>query len=354
MNIQVTLANRPSLFRTLCVYLKILRSRVYTNDGPNVKELEKILAQNLGFKHVVLMANGTMPIQFLMSRLPDNSKVLTTPFSFVATSSAIVESRLKPVFIDIDESLLIDPELVLSKIDDEQVSAILLTFVYGKSEGIEDIIKVAKTFDKPVYVDASHSFSLQPTLGDIPYCEAFTMSFHATKVFSTIEGGAILTNHDTLAFEAKKWRNFGIDNGKIEGVGINGKMSEFHAAFGVKLFGDMARELERRKKLAANYEKMIRNTQIELVKSPSFSYFPILFKSEDLLVVCVKKLNEIGIFPRRYFYPSLDTIFQQKGLSTETCPVSNDVSSRVLCLPFGKDVRFKHVKRITQVLNETN
>jgi dTDP-4-amino-4,6-dideoxygalactose transaminase len=282
--IQVTRSNKPSMFKYFFYSLQMFRSRQFTNSGKFEKKLETKLSLRFNCPHVILMANGTLPLIFLLSQLPKGSTVLTTPFSFIATTSSAMFSGLSVEYVDIDPiTLMPSGGAVQDILESKAISAILITQVYGRNEGIREIEAIAKEFDVPFYVDASHSFDVYDDLGTSIYTvgDAATSSFHATKLFSTAEGGAIFTRSPEIARKAQIWKNFGFDNGGISSIGVNAKMSELSAIFGLASIGKVDREMARRKRLVKTYKNSIGIDKVEFVNSPNNSYFPVIFPSHE-------------------------------------------------------------------------
>lgn len=352
--VNVTKAMHPKKIPYMIKHFNLLRSHWYTNDGICVRNLEKELANRWEVKNVIIMANGTLPLIFLMENLPKQSKVATTPFSYIATASSIKAAGHRPVFIDLVESSMhVDFDILETSIKNGDVDAILLTNVYGIMPDLVALEKLKITYKLPVYLDASHSFGVAYNgKSALSFGDASTISFHATKIFSTIEGGALVTNDDSLADAARKWRNFGISNGEIEALGINAKMSEFHALFGLQLLPLMSKEIKRRQELILRYKEIFKDTNVRVVDSPNGSYAPVIFPTEMELISFQSKLSKRNILTRRYFYPSLDTLSFLSDSGNQICKNSRDIAGRVLCLPIGNDVTKKTLIVIGNALNE--
>ncbi len=316
---------------------EIYASGRITNSGPLVERLEKRLAEYLGVKNIVLVASGTVALEIAYRTLDLAGNAITTPFSFVATTSSLVTNDLKPIFADIDpQTLTIDP----SKIEElltEDTSAIVPVHVFGNACNIEAIDKIAKKHGLKVVYDAAHSFGVKFKGESIlNYGDISTLSFHATKLFHTIEGGALIINDDSLVKKARYLINFGIENAEsIPELGTNAKMNEFEAAMGLCVLDEIEEVLEKRKEIYEKYEKeleglvkfQVQNTHA----TQNYSYFPIILKDRKQTLKIQKALNKKQIFPRRYFYPSLDTLSYIHP--AQYCPVSRDISSRILALP---------------------
>lgn len=324
-------------------YLNGIWQREYvTNNGPLVQELEQKLQHYLGVENLLYVSNGTVALQLAIRALGLSGEVITTPFSFVATSSAIVWEHCTPVFVDVDpESFNINPDLIEEAITD-QTSAILATHVFGNPCDTERIRKIADRFDLHVIYDAAHGFGTRYrgssifNQGDIT-----ATSFHATKLFHTVEGGALITKDSGLLERLNYMRNFGHDGpGKFNGVGINGKNSELHAAMGLCNLSYIDSILAERERQCRFYDHLLKGLPLtrQVIRPETvfnYSYYPVLFRDETTLLQVTGCLEEAGIFPRRYFYPSLDKLDYVESYWME---VSSNLSRRVLCLPLYHDL----------------
>lgn len=308
-----------------------------TNNGPLVNELELKLKEYLNVPHLLYLNNGTIALQIAIKALGITGEIITTPFSYVATTSSIVWENCTPVFADIcPENLNIDPAKIEQVITD-RTQAILATHVYGIPCDIEKIEKIAKKHGLKVIYDAAHCFGTKYKGKSIfEFGDVSTCSFHATKVFHTIEGGAVFTNDPEILKKMAFMRNFG-HNGptEFEEVGINGKNSEFHAAMGLVNLKYVDSILKNRKELAEYYDSALKNLKIKRPKLLSvseynFSYYPIIFETEEQLTKSVLQLEANLIYPRRYFYPSLSKL---KYIGSSNVPVCEEISPKVLCLP---------------------
>jgi dTDP-4-amino-4,6-dideoxygalactose transaminase len=332
-------------------YLKGIWQRVHlTNHGPLVTELEERLKEYLGVKHLFFLNNGTIAIQIAIKALDLKDEIITTPFSYVATTSSIVWENCTPVFADIHpKTYCIDPAEVEKKIT-AKTTAILATHVYGNPCDVEALEQIAKQYNLKVIYDAAHAFGVKyKNTSVLNFGDISTLSFHATKIFHTIEGGAIVTNNDELAHRIAYMRNFG-HNGSEDfwGVGINGKASEFNAAMGLCILPDMEKIIAKRRLLSERYDKILENLGLStpLIDSKviyNYSYYPIIFESEEDLLEVKKILNASNIYPRRYFYPSLNTL---NYVNNTPMPISEDISKRVLCLPLYYDLQEVEAKMI--------
>ena len=326
----------------------IWASRQLTNDGPLVGELERSVAEFLDIKHAILVANGTIAIQFAVRAAGMRNRVVTTPFSYVATTSSIVWEGMTPVFADIDaESLTVNPQLVDALLAGG-ASGVVATHVYGNPCDVEALTTVAGQHRVPVIYDAAHAFGAMYNGRSVcSYGTAATLSFHATKLFHTVEGGAVVTDDDNIAAAVRLMRNFGQTRpDEISALGINGKNSEIHAAMGVCLLPHVPAFIHERTLLARIYDDAIaecaprvRPLQWRTGTVPNFSYYPIVFAEEALLVRCIGLLYSNEIRARRYFRPSLTHLPYVRNMGVT--PVADSIADRVLCLPLyqGLDPR---------------
>ena len=325
-----------------------------TNNGPMVKLLEKRLAEYLGVKNIVLVSNGTVALEIAYRTLGIEGDVITTPFSFVATTSSIVTNGLNPIFADIDsQTLNMDPrnieELVTSN-----TSAIVPVHVFGNACEVERIDVIAKKNNLKVIYDAAHAFNVKYKGESIlNYGDISTLSFHATKTFHSIEGGALIINDDSLVEKARYLINFGIKNAEeIPELGTNAKMNEFQAAMGLCVLDDMQDLYAKRRIVYAFYKKelegVVKFQEQNEDSTQNYSYFPIILESEEQLKKIEKALNLKDIFPRRYFYPSLDTLDYIDP--TQCCEISRDIASRILCLPMYAELDSADQKEIIKIL----
>lgn len=333
---------------------KIWQTHHVTNHGPLVLELEDKLKKYFRVKHVFFVANGTIALQIAIKAAELQEEVITTPFSFVATTSSLVWENCQPVFADIEaETLTIDPAEIERKIT-AKTTGIVATHVYGNPCHIEKITKIAKKNDLKVIYDAAHAFGVKyKNHSLLSYGDISTISFHATKIFHTIEGGAVITNDDRLAKKISYLRNFGFKTPtSFQGLGINGKNCEFHAAMGLCLLPQMKSLIHQRKVICEKYDKLfggldIDKSVIRMGTQYNYSFYPIVLPSEKVLLKVVVALNKHGVFPRRYFYPSLNNLPYLKKVKM---PISESVANRVLCLPLYVGLRDSELLLIHQVI----
>jgi dTDP-4-amino-4,6-dideoxygalactose transaminase len=335
---------------------KIYENGWVTNNGPLVRELEKKLAEYLGVKNLVLVSNGTAALEIAYRTLEITNYVITTPFSFVATTSSLVTNGLKPIFADIDPNTLnIDPKNI-KKVITENTSAIVPVHVFGNGAEVEEIEKIAKENNLKVIYDAAHAFDVK-YMGQsiLNYGDISTLSFHATKLFHTIEGGALIINDDKLVQKARYLINFGIENQEsIPELGTNAKMNEFEAAMGLALLDDMEKLKPKRKKIYERYrqelEGFVRFQKQNYNTTPNFSYFPIILKDTKQTKKVQQGLNDKNIFPRRYFYPSLDTLNYIEP--KQYMAISRDVSEHILCLPIYPELTDDEQSIIIKIIKD--
>lgn len=326
-----------------------------TNRGPLVLELEEKLLSYLKADQVILTTNGTLPLQIALKVLGGQGEIITTPFSYIATTSAILWENCQPVFVDIHPEYLTIDETKIEAAITSKTTAILVTHVFGNPCHVEAIEAIAKKHHLKVIYDAAHCFGVQYKNQSIfKFGDVSTCSFHATKLFHTGEGGALFFTDKDLYEPLFYSHNFG-HNGPhdFSGVGINAKMSELQGAMGLAVLPYMEQILEQRKAVVDFY-----NAQIDFSKAKTFtirentkwnySYYPIIFNSEADLLRVESALNAEQIFPRRYFYPSLNTV---KFASNQSMPVSESIAQSVLCLPLYAGLSADDTQRIVQILN---
>ncbi len=339
-------------------YVREIWDRGYlTNNGPLLKELEAQLKQYLGVENLYFCTNGTVVLQIAIKALELKGEIITTPFSYCATSHAIVWENCIPAFVDIDpKSFNINPDLIEQAIT-KNTSAILATHVYGNPCDVEKIEAIAKKHNLKVIYDAAHAFGVKyKGKSLLAYGDLSTCSFHATKVFHTIEGGALVSNLPELHEKLHLLRAFGHQGDESYlFVGINGKNSEFHAAMGLCNLPHVANIIQARKEIFSWYDtglqwdKIFKPTLAEELEY-NYAYYPIVFESEEQLLGVIAILKENEIIPRRYFYPSLNTLeFMPKKYD---CPVSEDISARVICLPLFVGLPKEDVENICSIIND--
>lgn len=336
-------------------YVKQIWNRNWlTNNGPLVNEIELRLKEYLDINHLLFLNNGTIALQIAIKALNLKGEIITTPFSYVATTSSIVWEGCKPVFVDIDpDTLNIDDTKIEASIN-ENTTAIIATHTYGNPCNIEAIQTIADKYHLKVIYDASHCFGTKYKGKSVfSYGDISTTSFHATKIFHTIEGGAVFTSDPILLKKMVYMRNFG-HNGPVDfaEIGINGKNSEFHAAMGVINLKYMSSIFEDRKQQYDRYNSWMKYLKVRNIKfNPdseyNYSYYPIVFESESILLNSVEILNGHWIYPRRYFFPTLNNL---KYVENSHTPIGDEISARVLCLPLYYKLSMEEIDFICRLL----
>ncbi|WP_201542674.1 DegT/DnrJ/EryC1/StrS family aminotransferase [Psychrobacter faecalis] len=320
-----------------------------TNNGPLVQQLTERLKEHLDVEHLLLVSNGTLALQVAYRALDitnsDQSEVseaITTPFTFIATASSLKWEGVEPIFSDINANTwCLDPSQIEEKIT-SNTKAIVPVHVFGNACDVEAIDTIAQKYNLKVIYDAAHAFGV--TFKDkslLNYGDAAILSFHATKLFHSIEGGAIVFKNKEDLERAKLIINFGISSpDSIDNIGINAKMNEFQAAMGLCVLDELESNLTSRAEIWNTYAEAL-DTQCQLQKlhpdiQYNYAYFPIVFDTVEQATQILNTLKDNGIIARRYFYPSLDTVdyFQLKNYQ----PISNDIASRILCLPIYSEL----------------
>ena len=357
---------RPALppLEEFTEYLKqIWDSRILTNNGPFHQQFEKELAEYLGVKYVSLFSNGTLALVTALQALRITGEVITTPFSFVATTHALWWNNIKPVFVDIEpEYFTIDPEKIEAAIT-PQTTAILAVHVYGNPCRVEAIQKIADTHGLKVIYDAAHAFGVKVNGESIlNFGDLSVLSFHATKVFNTFEGGAIICHDEKTKRRIDFLKNFGFaDEVTVVEPGINAKMNEFQAALGLLQLKHVEEYIEKRKAVAAKYRNELKNVKgirflddIPGVKH-SYTYFPVLIdekiygESRDEVYEKLKKHN---IYGRRYFYPLISRFPTYRSLPSAkpaNLHVAEKIAAKVLCLPIYPELKSKVIDKIIKI-----
>lgn len=335
---------------------KIYDSGWVTNNGLLVRELEERLTEYLGVKNLILVSNGTAALEIAYRTLDLEDFAVTTPFSFVATTSSLVTNGILPIFADIDpRDFCIDPRQIEVEIT-PHTRAIVPVHIYGNACDVEAIDEIAKRHDLKVVYDAAHAFGVKYR-GEslLKHGDISTLSFHATKLFHTVEGGALIINDNALVEKARFLINFGIAGPEsIPELGINAKMNEFEAAMGLCMLDEMDIILERRLEIHERYSQHLGNyVQMPLWNTEAtrnYAYFPVLFESEAQLLRVKKALNDADIYPRRYFYPSLDTLSYIEPKQHK--PISRDIASKIMALPIYPELEEKDQMRIISIVRK--
>jgi dTDP-4-amino-4,6-dideoxygalactose transaminase len=356
--IPVTKPYIPDIKKLFTYIEKANEKEWLTNFGPLHNELTSRLEDWLGVKNLLLVSNGTLALQIAFKALGLKNRILTTPFSFVATTSALVWEGLEPEFIDIDSSTLgMNPKLLPKKLSNKTTGA-LAVHVYGNPADTNALDSYCKSNNLKMIYDGAHAFGIKRGLNSILNAgDATTLSLHATKVFHTVEGGAIVFKNRTNFEIAKQIINFGYDDKKeIVRVGINSKLNEYQAAVGLTLLDEIESIIERRVSILNRYinelKSLVEFPAWDLEANQNGAYAPIILNSEAQLLYLQKELEICGVQTRRYFHPSLNEVSHFSKEKTG-CVVSEDISRRVLCLPIytimtrdEQDFVIKNIKNI--------
>ncbi|MGM7634647.1 DegT/DnrJ/EryC1/StrS family aminotransferase [Bacillus sp. Hm123] len=335
---------------------KLWDTKWLTNNGEFVQQLERELMTYLHVPSLHFVNNGTMALQLAIKSLQIKKKVITTPFSFVATTTAILWEDCEPVFVDIDpETLCIDARKIEAAITDE-TEAILATHVFGVPCDVEKIEEIAAKHNLKVIYDAAHAFGVKyKGTSVLNYGDVSTLSFHSTKLFHTVEGGAII-HHKGEDFDQQieLLRSFGFVGEDYRLVGTNAKNSELHAAMGLCNLKYVDELMMKRKTLCQMYDLLLENRVgrpfISNDISYNYAYYPVMFQTEQQLLSVMERLSQKQIYARRYFYPSLNTLPYLNASCS--CPISEDVAKRIVCLPLYHELEIEDVKKIATCILE--
>lgn len=363
--IYVTQPYLPPLDDFIPYLQEIWRNKILTNGGPFHQQLERALCEYLGVSHLALFSNGTLGLVTALQALRVTGEVITTPYSFVATAHSLLWNGIKPVFVDVDPiSLNLDPAKIEAAIT-PHTTAIMPVHCYGHPCDVQAIQRIADNYNLRVIYDAAHAFGVQDDGGSIlRHGDLSVLSFHATKVFNTFEGGAIICPDAKTKQRIDHLKNFGfVDEVTVVAPGINGKMSEINAAFGMLQLQHIEAALNKRSKIDATYREQLKDvTGIHCLpdagqKASNYSYFPVLVQpdypmSRDGLY---QKLKDNGINARRYFYPLISDFPMYRGLPSAqhgNLPVAADASAKVLCLPIYPELMIADQQRIINLIIE--
>ena len=332
----------------------VWESGIMTHNGPLVQRFEKEVADYLNVPRMVACTNGTLALQVAIKALGLHGEIITTPFTFIATVSSIMWEHCTPVFVDIDpDTFNIDPSKIEEKITSHTV-AIMPVHVFGNSCDVEAIDAIAAKHGLKVIYDACHSFGVKYKGKSVfEYGDIAVTSFHATKMLNTAEGGGCFTQNMELDEKMRRIRFFGFENhADIVEDGFNGKMTEVNAAVGIANLSYMDVALEDRKRKYTLYKELLgANDSLRFQKidddSCNYSYFPVVFRDEETVLKEIAALNAENIYPRRYFYPSINTF--TKIVPYVPMPNSEDIARRILCMPLYKDLRMRDVEKIAEI-----
>lgn len=361
--IYVTQPDLPPLAEFIPYLETIWSNRILTNGGPFHHQLEEALCDYLGVKHLALFTNGTIALITALQALRITGEVITTPYSFVATAHSLLWNGIKPVFADIDPNTLnLDPTKIEAAIT-PQTTAIMPVHVYGHPCDVEAIQSIADNYNLRVIYDAAHAFGVQDRGGSVlRHGDLSVLSFHATKVFNTFEGGAIICPDAITKQRIDRLKNFGyVDEVTVAAPGINGKMSEFNAALGLLQLGHTRKAVARRHEIDTAYRNRLNGVKgitclgDAAETAANYAYFPILVDSDYPLSRddLYHRLKENNIHPRRYFYPLISEFPMYRGMPSAhrgNLPVATAAAKKVLCLPIYPALSQTDLDRVIDVL----
>lgn len=364
-SIYVTQPYLPPLEDFIPYLEDIWKNKILTNCGPFHQELENALCEYLGVDHLALFSNGTLGLVTALQSLRVTGEVITTPYSFVATAHSLLWNGIKPVFVDVDPiNLNLDPAKIEAAIT-PQTTAILAVHCYGNPCDVKSIQKIADNYNLRVIYDAAHAFGVKDIDGSIlRHGDLSVLSFHATKVFNTFEGGAIICPDAKTKQRIDQLKNFGfVDEVTVVAPGINGKMSEINAAFGILQLQHIENALKLRATIDTNYRTQLKDVKgIHCLPSGSgsvsnYSYFPVLVQPEYPLSRdgLYEKLKAKDVFSRRYFYPLISDFPMYRGLvsaKSSNLPIASTAASKVLCLPIYPALTQDDQQRVIDLILE--
>lgn len=363
----VTQPYLPPLEEFIPYLEKIWENKILTNNGPFHQQLEHELCDYLGVQHISLFANGTLALVTALQALQITGEVITTPYSFVATSHSLIWNGIKPVFVDINPSTFnIDPAKIEAAIT-TQTTAILPVHCYGTPCDVDEIQRIANKHNLKVIYDAAHAFGIETSAGSIlNHGDLSVLSFHATKVFNTFEGGAVVCRDAKTKQHIDNLKNFGFA-GEITVVapGINAKMQEFSAALGLLQLKHIDIAIDRRHEIDRLYRELLANTvgitcpsrSVQLVDN--YSYFPIIVGDDYPLSrdALYSQMQKCGVYARRYFYPLISEFPMYRGLPSSdivNLPIASYVSQRVICLPLHPMLSDNDIRFITRLITQNS
>lgn len=361
--IYVTQPYLPPLEEFIPYLEQIWESKILTNGGPFHQQLEQALCEYLGVKHIALFTNGTLALITALQSLRITGEVITTPYTFVATSHSLLWNGIKPVFVDIDPvTLNLDPAKIEAAIT-PQTTAILPVHCYGHPCDVDAIQKISDNYNLKVIYDAAHAFGVQDAQGSIlRHGDLSVLSFHATKVFNTFEGGAIVCPDAKTKQRIEHLKNFGfVDEVTVVATGINGKMSELNSALGLLQLKGIDETLQKRKAIDAHYRIGLNGVNgIYCVhdtreKIANYAYFPILVQPEYPLArdALYQKLKDNGIYARRYFYPLISDFPMYRGLPSaaqSNLSMARNAANSVICLPIYPALTIEQVDSVIELI----
>jgi dTDP-4-amino-4,6-dideoxygalactose transaminase len=354
--INVTKTFLPPLDEYEAYLRQIWERGILTNQGPLLLEFESKIRQRFGVRNFHLVSNGTLALQIALRALDiGEGEVITTPFTYVATTSAILWERCDPVYVDIDpETLCIDTDKIEAAIT-PRTKAIMPVHVFGRACDIDAIDAIAKKHSLRVVYDAAHAFGV--TYGGkslFEYGDISTASFHATKLFHSVEGGGIFVRDAGVSERVELMKRFGHTGDEHSMLGINAKTSELHAAMGLCNLNHIDEITDGRRRVVELYDQLLSAGAVQILAAQdgvgrNYAYYPILLRDEAHLMACMDALSKVDVYPRRYFYPSLNNL---PYVTTHyECPTSEDIANRIMCLPLYDSLEDKIVRKICEVIN---
>lgn len=357
--IPVTRTTLPPLEDYTAYLEQIWQTGQVTNHGPLCRQLGDDLAAYLGVAHLELVANGTLALQLAIQAMGLCGEIVTTPYSYVATTNAILWQDCEPVFVDIEpQTFCIDPDLIEAAIT-EKTSAILATHVYGYPCEVAKIQRIADRYQLKVIYDAAHAFGAKVDGESLmAHGDCSALSFHATKLFHSAEGGALVCRDPAVAQRISLMKRFGHDGEEdYREVGINAKLSELHAAMGLAMLPKVAELIAARRECAGWYNEQLEGCALQHPMPPAgvdynYAYYPVLFRSPGAMLAVRQALLANGIGPRRYFHPSLNTLPFLKPALQRPCPVSEDAAARILCLPLYAELQKEEIAKICRIVRQ--
>lgn len=355
MSIFVTKSFMPPLSEYQALINRIYESSILTNGGPMVRELESRLCEYLGVENFHYLTNGTIALQLALSAMDiDDGEIITTPFSYVATTSSILWQRCKPVFVDIEpNNFTIDVEKIESAIT-PRTRAIMAVHVFGYACDVDKIQEIADKHNLRVIYDGAHAFGAKYNGRSLlSYGDISTCSFHATKLFHTVEGGACIVRDGSVSDKLELQKRFGHHKDDHFMLGINAKQSEFHAAMGLANLPYIDEIISVRRHVSELYDAelagCVGRPKVQDGLEYNYAYYPVVFADESQLLRVFAALNAVDIFPRRYFYPSLNKL---PYVDSASCPISEDIALRIACLPLYVGLSDEDVKLICKIIKE--
>lgn len=347
----------PPLNEYTALLQNIWDSRILTNQGPLLVNFEEEIKKYLDLKNFQFLTNGTIALQIALRAMDiTEGEIITTPFSYVATITSIIWERCTPVFVDINtDNFCIDVEKIEAAIT-PQTKAIMPVHVFGNPCNVEKIAQIANKHNLKVIYDAAHCFGVKyKGRSLLSYGDISVLSLHATKVFHTIEGGAIIAEDENINKKVDLLKKFGHIDDNYYSVGTNAKASEFSAAMGLANLPYVDDNIQQRRQISERYDSLLGDSVKRPVRDKdceyNYAYYPVVLKDEPTLLAILAELKTQNIFPRRYFYPSLNTL---DYVTQYSCPISEDISKRIICLPLFVGLENEAIEKVSSVIKTHN